>query len=106
MFNKSKMLIHSQAARVKTRRMLDQLLDGDAIYLRNIAEPDKLSVEQLKHMAVLAASVFDSHSLALYCLDALAARGTVAEDLASRYVDALPAHLRTEKRDQDDQSRA
>lgn len=106
MFNKSKMLIHSQAARVKTRRMLDQLLDGDAIYLRNIAEPDKLSVEQLKHMAVLAASVFDSHSLALYCLDALAARGTVAKDLASRYVDALPAHLRTEKRDQDDQSRA
>lgn len=94
MFNKSKMLTHSQAARVKTRKMQDQLLDGDAIYLRNIAEPESLSDDQLKHMALLAASVFDSHSLALYCIDALAARGAVAIDLAARYVDTLPADLR------------
>jgi len=94
MFNKSKMLVHSQADRVKTKRMQDQLLDGDGIYLRNIAEPDKLSNDQLKHLALLAAAVFDSHSLALYCVDALAARGAVAADLASRYVDTLPAELR------------
>lgn len=94
MFNKSKMLTHSQSARVKTRRMLDQLVDGDGIYLRNIAEPEKLSDDQLKHLALLAASVFDSHSLALYCIDALAARGAVAADLAKRYVDTLPPELR------------
>ena len=94
MFNKSKMLAHSQADRVKTKRMQDQLLDGDGIYLRNIAEPEKLSDDQLKHLALLAAAVFDSHSLALYCIDALATRGAVAADLAKRYVDTLPPELR------------
>lgn len=94
MFNKSFMLKSSQSGRLNSSLATDQLLDGDAIYLRNIAEPERLSVEQLKHMAIMAASVFDSHSLVLFCLDALVARGAAPADLPAAYVDALPQHLR------------
>ena len=49
---------------------------------------------RVKHLAILACSVFDSHDLALFCLDHLVARKAVPADLPSGYVDALPAELR------------
>jgi FkbM family methyltransferase len=97
LFNKTGTLLHSQLGRVRRKIMGDQLIDGDAVYLRNVAESDKLSDDQLKHLAILGCSVFESHSLVLYCLDALVARGAVAADLPKRYVDALPARLRRDE---------
>lgn len=94
MFNKSFMLKNSQSGRLQADMVTDQLLDGDGIYLRNIAEPEHLSIEQLKHMAIMGASIFDSHSLVLFCLDELVARGAVPADLPAAYVDALPPQLR------------
>jgi len=99
LFNKSRMLLHSQAARVRRRNMADQLIDGDAVYLRNIAEPEALGDDQLRHLAILACSVFQSHSLVLYCLDELVRRKQAARDLPKRYVDALPAQLRRDDAD-------
>jgi FkbM family methyltransferase len=93
LFNKSRMLLHSQEKRVRRRHMMDQLIDGDAVYLRNIAEPERLSDDQLKHLAILGSSVFRSHSLVLYCLDQLVGRKAADPDLPGRYVDALPPHL-------------
>ena len=94
MFNKSLMLQNSQSTRLIGRRVLDQLVDGDGIYVRNIAEPHLMSVDQLKHLSLLAASVFSSHTLALYCLDELVRRGAVAANLPERYVDVMPENLR------------
>lgn len=94
LFNKSRMLRHSQETRVRRRKMLDQLIDGDAVYLRALAEPQALSQDQIRHMALLGCAVFHSHSLVLYCLDLLVARGAAAPDLPARYVDALPSALR------------
>lgn len=94
LFNKSRMFLHSQSARVKRRHMGDQLIDGDAVYLRGVSEPDKLSIEQIKHMAILACGVFHSHSLVLYLLDELVRRGAAGAGLPAAYVDALPAELR------------
>ena len=93
LFNKSRMMLHSQSHRVKRRHMADQLIDGDAVYLRGVSEPAKLTVDQIKHMAILAAGVFHSHSLVLYLLDELVRRGAPV-DLPAAYVDALPADLR------------
>ena len=96
MFNMSKMLRNSQADRLDKSQLADQLIDGDGIYLRNIAEPEKLSDDQLKHLAILGGTVFDSHSLVLYCLDALVDRKAVSKHLPAAYVDLLPAHCRQE----------
>jgi FkbM family methyltransferase len=92
----AKTLVHSQMARVRPRRMQDQLVDGDAVYLRDITAPEALSMDQLTHLAILAAGVFASHSLALFCLDHLAARGAAAADLPARYVARLPKELRND----------
>ena len=94
MFNKSKVLANSQAARLKTRMVRDQLLDGDAVYLRDVTALAAYSDAQLVHQAILAAAVFASHSLVLCCLDELARRGSVPAGLPAAYVDALPAAFR------------
>lgn len=89
-----RMAPHSQAHRVNRVAMRDQLLDGDAVYLRDLGRIDELSDEQLCHLCILAASVFASHSIVLHCLDALVLRGAVAADLPGVYVDTLPRTLR------------
>jgi hypothetical protein len=50
------------------------------------------------HLAVLAATVFSSHSATLYALDELVQRGVVPADLPARYVDALPDTLKSGNR--------
>lgn len=96
LFNKAKMMHHSQADRVRQRAMRDQLIDGDAVYLRSLAEPQALTDDQLKHLAILASCVFLSQSVVIYCLDELVRRGAASDSLPHRYVDALPAHFRKE----------
>ena len=94
MFAKSLPLRNSQIHRLKSKLVSDQLVDGDGIYIKNIATPDKLDDEQIKHLAILGAGVFASHSLVLFCLDQLVKRGAVRAELPAAYVDVLPARLR------------
>ena len=95
MFNKSQPFPHSQAARLNRRRTSDQLIDGDAVYLRHPGQISRFTDGQLMHLAVLAATVFSSHSATLYALDELVQRGVVPADLPARYVDALPDTLKS-----------
>ena len=97
MFNKSIALPNSQSNRLKTRLMEDQLIDGDGVYIRNIAEPEKLEDQQLIHLAILAASVFFSHTLVLFCLDELVRRGVAKPNLPADYVSLLPEKLRSRR---------
>lgn len=98
MFNKSQPFPHSQAARLDRRRTSDQLIDGDAVYLRHPGQISRFTDGQLMHLAVLAATVFDSHSAALYALDELVQRGIIPADLPARYVDVLPDTLKSRDR--------
>lgn len=91
---KSKALRHSQMDKVRRSGMRDQLLDGDAVYLRDLGRIEDYSESQLAHLCVTANAVFHSHGLVLHCLDDLVRRGVVAADLPAAYVDALPADLR------------
>ena len=94
LFTKSKVLPSRQIDRLKRANHRNQLIDGDAVYLRDLGRPDEISSEDLKHLAVLAASVFESHDLVLHCLDHLVARGAVSPDLSAAYVEALPEELK------------
>lgn len=96
LFTKTRSLRNSQNARLRHRYMRDQLIDGDAVYIKDISQIDSFSNAQLMHLSVLASAVFESHSLTLFCLDHLAARGAVPAHLPARYVDALPASMRIE----------
>lgn len=68
----------------------NQLLDGDAVFLRSLRQPDKIGDEGLKHMAILADTVFESFDVAVRCLDLLVGRGAVGENAARAYVAMVP----------------
>jgi len=100
LFAKSRPLPNSQAERLHPRRVRDQLVDGDVVYLRNMSYPEAYSDEQLKHLCLSAAACFDSHSLVVHCLDLLVARDAIGPDLPRRYVDALSRALHADPREE------
>ena len=90
---KARMIGHSQRARVNPRRTASQLIDGDAVYIRNLEDRAIWSVGQLGHLAWLAATVFESHDLALMLLDELEARGAASPGAAEGYVAQMPERM-------------
>ncbi len=96
LFAKTRSLRNSQSGRLKHRYFRDQLIDGDAVYLRDLTKVGSFSNDMLMHLAILASAVLESHSLVLFCLDHLVARGVAPADLPARYVDHLPAEMRLE----------
>ncbi|MDQ2088657.1 FkbM family methyltransferase [Marimonas arenosa] len=70
--------MHGPAAR-------SQLLDGDAVFVRDLMGFREMKSEALKHLAILADAVFASYDLAAAAVDALAARGEIAAVAAQRY---------------------
>lgn len=93
---KAKPVLNSQMHRLRPRRMRDQMIDGDAVYLRDMGQIGSYSDAQLMHLCVTACAVFGSHTLVLHCLDQLVHRAVVPADLPERYVDVLPANLRAD----------
>ncbi len=96
MFNQAKPLLNSQMVRLNLRRARDQIIDGDAVYVRDLGFIARYSDDQLAHLAILGASVFGSNTLVLHCLDQLVHRNAAPADLPARYVDSLPAALRND----------
>ena len=95
MFEKVKVVPSSQIDRLRRTAVRNQLLDGDGVYIRDLGQVDRdYSDEQLKHLALLAHSVFESYDIVLFCLDKLVAREAIPDDLPAAYVDALPKNLR------------
>lgn len=88
---------NSRAKRLNRPKMRDQLVDGDVVYLRDMSRLAEHPTEQIKHLCVLAASVFGSHSLVLHLLDELVGRQAVAADLPDAYCNALPNALKRGK---------
>ena len=84
---------NSQWRKLDRRAVGTQLLDGDAVYIRDLNTIDDVSNHQLKQLAVASAIVFESHDLTLHCLDALEARGEVEPKTAQHYVSHLPEEV-------------
>ncbi|MFG1377747.1 FkbM family methyltransferase, partial [Xanthobacter autotrophicus] len=70
---------------------INQIVEADAVYVRNFMAPDAMSAEQLKQLALVAHHIYRSYDLALNCVDHLAARGVVPADAATRYLAMIPA---------------
>jgi FkbM family methyltransferase len=92
--NTSLAINSSQKGRLKPRFARDQVIDGDAVYVRRLTSLEALKDEELCHLSILASGVFYSQTLVLACLDELARRGVVESNLPSDYVDLLPMRMR------------
>lgn len=73
------------------RRGKNQVLDGDMVYVRDIAYLERLDEEQLSHLALIAHHVYGSTDLARLCLEELAGRGSVPSDAGERFQQQVEA---------------
>lgn len=65
---------------------LNQLLEADMVYIRDVRDMTPLSDEQLRHMALIAHVCYGSRDLSLRCLMALQDRKAVAGDALAQYL--------------------
>jgi FkbM family methyltransferase len=68
---------------------INQLLEGDVVYVRDFSRPERIAPEQLKHLALVAHHCYGSFDLAANCMHHLARTGVVAADAVQRYVGSL-----------------
>jgi len=70
---------------------LNQLLQADIVYVRDFTQPDRMTVEQLKHLALVAHHCYRSYDLAMNCLHHLQARSAVGPDAVAQYMNMVRA---------------
>jgi FkbM family methyltransferase len=70
---------------------IHQLVEADAVYVRDFTQPDTIGTEQLKHLALVAYHCYGSHDLAAICIQHLINRKAVDLDAGSRYFDLVRA---------------
>ena len=58
----------------------NQLLEADMVYVRDIAHPERMTSEQLSHLAMIAFHIYGSVDLAVFCIIELQQRGRAPED--------------------------
>jgi FkbM family methyltransferase len=73
------------------RRPLNQLLEADIVYVRDFAHPDRMSDDQLKHLALIAHHCYASVDLALRCLLLLERRGALPAGSRRAYLGLVAA---------------
>ena len=65
---------------------LNQLLEADIVYVRDFTQADRMTSEQLKHLALVAHHCYRSYDLATNCIHHLAARDVLPSDAVARYL--------------------
>jgi hypothetical protein len=70
-------------------RALNQLLEADIVYVRDFSRSERMSDEQLKHLALVAHHCYRSYDLALRCVMVLEQRGVVATGAQQQYLTSL-----------------
>jgi FkbM family methyltransferase len=58
----------------------NQLLEADMVYIRDLTHPERMTSDQLSHLAMIAFHIYGSVDVAVYCIMQLQQRGRVAED--------------------------
>lgn len=76
---------------VDPRQPINQLLEADIVYVRDFIHAERMSHEQLKHLALIAHYCYRSFDLALRCVLLLERRKAVPAGTRQRYLDLLAA---------------
>ncbi|MBU2360872.1 MAG: FkbM family methyltransferase, partial [Alphaproteobacteria bacterium] len=69
MFMKSAIVSSSMRSQIAVKDNSNHLVDGDAIYIRDLRDPDVVTDEQLKFLTLAADNIFKSFDLVFHCLD-------------------------------------
>jgi FkbM family methyltransferase len=72
-------------------RGIRQLLETDLVYVRDFTRAQNMSVEQWKHLALVAHHCYGSYDLALKAILSLMELGALPADSNRRYLASLPA---------------
>jgi hypothetical protein len=72
-----------------TRPLPHQLTEADVVYVRDFAQPDVMTDEQLKHLALIAHHCYGSIDLTLRCVVLLEERRVLDTGSAQRYLRLL-----------------
>jgi FkbM family methyltransferase len=72
-------------------RPLNHLFETDAVYVRDIARPELMSDEQLKHLALIAYVCYGSKDLAVRMMVHLVARGAISRQSLATFLEQLKA---------------
>jgi len=67
------------------RQGINQLLEADAVYVKDFVDTDTLTDEQLKQIAMIAHYCYGSHDLTSRCLSALIRRSSISQSATSDY---------------------
>jgi FkbM family methyltransferase len=65
---------------------LNQVIEADVVYVRDFSHPDRMTGEQLKHLALVAHHCYASYDLATHCIHQLMARNVLPADSIERYL--------------------
>jgi FkbM family methyltransferase len=68
---------------------LNQLLEADMVYVRDFMRPERMTAEQLKHLALVAHHCYGSIDLSTNCLHHLVRSGAVPSDAMNHYLAAI-----------------
>ncbi len=71
------------------RRALNQLLEADLVYVRDFARPEKMTDEQIKHLALIVHHCYRSFDLALRCIMILENRNVLPAGSQNAYLQSL-----------------
>jgi hypothetical protein len=71
---------------VDPRQPFNQLLEADIVYVRDFTDPDSMSDEQLRHLALVAHYCYQSFDLALRCVMQLEQRRALEAGTGQRYL--------------------
>lgn len=64
----------------------NQVLEADVVYIRDLAHPERMTSEQLSHLAMIGFHIYGSVDLAVHCLIELRQRERVAEDAVEQLI--------------------
>lgn len=70
---------------------LNQVLETDMVYMRDIRYPERMSDDMLKHMAMIAYHCYNSFDLSMRCVQILQQRGSVPADTLDRFTRSIPS---------------
>ncbi len=76
-----------------SRIALNQIIEADMIYVKNLFDLENTDSEMLKKIAMISNYVYGSVDLALKCVLLLEERGEIKTDSANKYMASLPVKL-------------
>ena len=70
-------------------RTMNHTLYTDVVYVRDFTQPENMSVEQLKHLALIAHYCYQSFDLTTKCIRDLESRSAIAAGSVTQYLNGL-----------------